>query len=64
MSAKDLLQIKVDLGLCVDILMAMFIYFCISNKLGIIYFISSLIVEAICYACDLKKYERMSNNEK
>ena len=49
MNKKDILQIKFDLGLCTDTLMAIFFYFCINNELGIVYFVFSLIVETILY---------------
>ena len=57
MDKKDILKLKVDLGLCVDTLMSIFIYFCISNKWGIIYFVLSLIIEAFCYVYELRKGE-------
>lgn len=55
MNKKDTLQIKFDLGLCTDTLMSMFFYFCINHKLGIIYFVLSLIVETILYNYKLSK---------
>lgn len=55
MNKKDILQIKFDLGLCTDTLMAMFFYFCINNELGIVYFVFSLVIEIILYNYKFKE---------
>ena len=44
MSKEDILKIRTDIGLCADTLMAIFLYFCINTKLGIVYFFLSLIL--------------------
>lgn len=47
MKEKDIEQIKFDLGLCADVLMALFISLFINKIVGIIYFCLSIIVETI-----------------
>lgn len=55
MSKEDILKIRTDIGLCADTLMAIFLYFCINTKLGIVYFFLSLICETILYRYELSK---------
>lgn len=50
MKEKDIEQIKFDLGLCADVLMALFISLFINKIVGIIYFCFSIIVETIIFA--------------
>lgn len=49
MRKKDIEQIKFDLGLCTDILMALFIGLFINKIIGIIYFCLSLVIELVIY---------------
>lgn len=50
MKEKDIEQIKFDLGLCADVLMALFISLFINKIVGIIYFCLSITVETIMFA--------------
>lgn len=50
MKKRDIEQIKFDLGLCTDVLMALFISLFINKIFGIIYFCLSITVETIIFA--------------
>lgn len=63
MSKQDILKIETDIGLCTDTLMAIFLYFCVNTKIGIIYFFLSLIVEAILYRYEVKKISKLDLEE-
>ena len=49
MKEKDIEQIKFDLGLCADSLMALFIGLFVSEIVGLIYFAVSIITETFVF---------------
>lgn len=58
MKEKDIEQIKFDLGLCADSLMALCIGLFISEILGLIYFAVSVVIESFVFIKKNNKYFR------
>ena len=60
MNKKDINQIKLDLGLCADSLISIFLGIFIHKLIGIIYFLISLIANVYNYVKDDRKWKQVN----